>query len=100
MNPGSPLRKVTELPLLDIEVDNVRCLLLPVTRAHSTAVRLSPREHEVARLVALGHTNLAIADALGISTWTVSTYLRRMFAKFEVSNRAALVATIGASAPK
>ena len=31
---------------------------------------------------------------LGISSWTVSTHLRRMFAKFGVNSRAALVAKI------
>lgn len=54
--------------------------------------RLSPREAEITRMVALGRTNRAIASALDISPWTVSTHLRRIFCKLEVNSRAAMVA--------
>ena len=53
---------------------------------------LSPREHEIARMVCNGLTNRAIASLLDISPWTVGTHLRRIFAKFEVGSRAAMVA--------
>jgi len=36
----------------------------------------------------------AIAAVLEISTWTVGTHLRRMFAKFGVNSRAAMVAQL------
>ena len=55
---------------------------------------LSPRELEIARLVAAGATNQAIADALGISLWTVSTHLRRVFAKTGVGSRAEMVTAL------
>jgi DNA-binding CsgD family transcriptional regulator len=55
---------------------------------------LSPRELEIARLVARGATNQAIARALDISTWTVSTHLRRIFAKLSVGTRAEMVAEL------
>lgn len=55
---------------------------------------LSPREHEIAEMVGLGLPNKTIAANLGISSWTVSTHLRRMFAKFGVNSRTALVAKI------
>ena len=45
-------------------------------------------------MVAKGHTNQAIADVLGISAWTVSTHLRRVFAKLGVNSRAAMVAGV------
>lgn len=45
-------------------------------------------------MVAKGHTNQAIADVLGISSWTVSTHLRRVFAKLHVNSRAAMVADV------
>lgn len=93
--PDSVRPRQAGAPLLDVVIGDVRCVLLPVGLNRSAAARLSPREREVARLVASGRTNLAIADNLGISVWTVSTYLRRMFAKFEVPNRAALVAAVG-----
>ena len=55
---------------------------------------LSPRELQIARLVASGATNRAIADALEISLWTVSTHLRRVFAKTGVASRAEMVAEL------
>ncbi len=57
-------------------------------------VSLSPREREVARLVADGHTNGEIAQALGISAWTVATHLRRVFGKLNVRSRAHMVAEL------
>lgn len=55
---------------------------------------LSPREAEIARLVARGLSNKQIAAALGISVWTVSTHLRRAYAKLDVHSRAGMVARI------
>jgi DNA-binding CsgD family transcriptional regulator len=53
---------------------------------------LSPREVEIARMVAQGHPNKVIAEVLEISEWTVATHLRRIFAKLGVTSRAAMVA--------
>ena len=53
---------------------------------------LSPREREVVRLVASGLPNKSIAHALQISSWTVATYMRRIFAKLDVCSRAEMVA--------
>lgn len=53
---------------------------------------LSPREREIVRLVARGLPNKTIATVLEISSWTVATHLRRVFAKLEVTTRAAMVA--------
>ena len=47
---------------------------------------------EIARLVAQGKTNAQIAKTLGVSSWTVATHLRRIFAKLRVTSRAAMVA--------
>lgn len=52
---------------------------------------LSPREQQVLRLIALGHTNLQVADKLGLSVKTVETYKSRMMAKLGLAGRAALV---------
>ncbi len=43
-------------------------------------------------MVAKGHPNKVIADVLNISSWTVCTHLRRIFAKLGVGSRAAMVA--------
>lgn len=55
---------------------------------------LSPRECEIARLIAKGLPNKTIAAILEISPYTVSTHLRRMYAKKNVHCRSALVAIL------
>ena len=82
--------------LLDTEVDGVRCMLIrvqPRGSAHAQVV-LSPREQEIARMVAAGYPNKTIAAVLDISSWTVGTHLRRVFAKLGVGSRAAMVARL------
>lgn len=51
---------------------------------------LSPRELQIATLIAMGCANKQVADRLHISEWTVATYLRRIFAKLGVDTRAAM----------
>jgi DNA-binding CsgD family transcriptional regulator len=88
--------------LLDTEVDGVRCLLVnldPAPPAESAETQrdkvvLSPREEEIARMVAAGYPNKTIAAVLDISSWTVGTHLRRVFAKLGVGSRAAMVASL------
>jgi DNA-binding NarL/FixJ family response regulator len=52
---------------------------------------LSEREREVLHSVALGHTNLEIADRLSLSEKTVETYRARGIEKLGIRTRAALV---------
>jgi DNA-binding CsgD family transcriptional regulator len=81
--------------LLDVEVDDVRCILIRLPRNSSRMqVMLSPREHEIVRMVAQGYPNKTIAAVLDISSWTVGTHLRRIFAKLGVGSRAAMVARL------
>ena len=81
--------------ILDQEVNGVRCLLV---RSHPKTDRaqimLSPREQEIARMVAEGYPNKTIAAVLDISSWTVCTHMRRIFAKLNVRSRAAMVARL------
>ncbi|MEV6239707.1 AAA family ATPase [Lentzea sp. NPDC051838] len=51
---------------------------------------LSPREQEVARLLAAGHTNRKIADVLFLSPRTVEQHAARVLRKLGVSSRADL----------
>jgi DNA-binding CsgD family transcriptional regulator len=75
---------------------NVRCVL--VVQAPGARQSLSPRESQIARLIADGATNRLIASVLDISLWTVSTHIRRIFAKLGVNSRAEMVAQLfGAS---
>jgi DNA-binding CsgD family transcriptional regulator len=78
--------------LIDTEVDGVRCVLVRKNESKMSQTSFSPREREIARMVAIGHPNKAIAAVLEISSWTVCTHLRRIFAKLGVSSRAAMVA--------
>lgn len=52
---------------------------------------LTPREHDVARLAAQGHTAPEIAGTLVIGTRTVETHLLRIYAKLGVSSKRELV---------
>lgn len=72
----------------------------PATSAASdpnAETMLTAREQQVVRLVADGLVNKQIANMLQISEWTVSTHLRRIFAKLGVDTRAAMVSRCIAS---
>ncbi|HTB96993.1 MAG TPA: helix-turn-helix transcriptional regulator [Terracidiphilus sp.] len=83
-----------EVILVDLEVDGARYLLVRMPKLNKMRVQLSPREQEIGRMVAKGHPNKVIADVLNISSWTVCTHLRRIFAKLGVGSRAAMVAQL------
>jgi two-component system response regulator NreC len=77
-----------------------RVLLGDVARSHTpdqvpsepdSYERLSQREREVLRLVALGHTNQEVADQLYLSVKTVETYRARVMDKLNLRSRSALV---------
>jgi DNA-binding CsgD family transcriptional regulator len=53
--------------------------------------KLSKREQEVLRLVALGHTHKEIAKELGVSVKTIETYRSRINDKMGFQSRAELV---------
>ena len=82
--------------LFSAEVDGVTCRLTrPSSRPEPAGgVALSPREREIARLVAKGYPDKVIATLLEISKYTVGTHLRRMYQKLAVPSRAALIAKI------
>ncbi|MEM6432683.1 MAG: LuxR C-terminal-related transcriptional regulator [Cyanobacteria bacterium P01_D01_bin.115] len=62
----------------------------------SKAECLTPRELQIADLVALGKTNAAIGTELWITENSVKQALKRMFRKLEVSSRAEMVAQLAA----
>lgn len=93
-DPGRSNESAGEEVLVDTEVDGARYLLVRMRRAGCNHVQLSPREQEIVRMVAKGHPNKVIADVLNISSWTVCTHLRRIFAKLGVGSRAAMVAQL------
>jgi two-component system response regulator NreC len=60
-------------------------------RARAEDDPLSEREHEVLRLLALGHTNQEIAEELYLSVRTVETHRAHIMRKLRISTRAELV---------
>ena len=52
---------------------------------------LSKREREIARLLVAGYSGVNVAAIAGLSENTVRTYVRRLYGKLGVSNRADLV---------
>ena len=65
---------------------------------HSRLGQLSPREHEVAALVASGKTNREVAAVLFLSERTVGNHLARIFGKLGVHSRAALATLVAREA--
>ena len=57
----------------------------------TTSQRLTPRECDVLRLLALGYTNREVAADLDISVRTVETHRASILAKLRVRTRADLV---------
>jgi two-component system, NarL family, response regulator NreC len=53
--------------------------------------RLTPREREVLRLIALGYTSVEIAQKLGLSPRTIETHRARIHRKLGLDTRAELV---------
>ena len=57
----------------------------------ATLTKLTPREHEVATLLAYGHTNGEIADRLTISIRTAEMHRANALRKLGATSRAELV---------
>ncbi|MDQ6616002.1 MAG: response regulator transcription factor [Actinomycetota bacterium] len=58
---------------------------------HETTLRLSARQQQVVRLLALGHTNTEVARMCGVSIRTVETHRARIYQKLGRRTRAELV---------
>lgn len=54
-------------------------------------LRLSPREREIMRLIAMGYTNRQAAEELFLSEKTIETYKARLMAKLGLHSRTELV---------
>jgi DNA-binding CsgD family transcriptional regulator len=64
---------------------------LDAERRRHPVPRLTPRQKELLRLVAAGHTNAQIARRLGVSEGTVRTHLENIYHRLDVSSRTAAV---------
>jgi DNA-binding CsgD family transcriptional regulator len=70
-----------------------RCAVVRVdTQKHPAPLEgLSKREREIARLLVAGYSGVNVAAISGLSENTVRTYVRRLYGKLGVNNRADLV---------
>lgn len=80
-----------------LRLNHQLCIIIEVKsdgledRKSEITTLLTERELEIVLLVAQGYSNKQVAHRLRISEWTVSTHLRRVFAKLSVDSRAAMV---------
>ncbi len=73
--------------------NNAKCAILRVEHQEKAAPieGLSKREREIARLLVAGYSGVNVAAISGLSENTVRTYVRRLYQKLGVANRADLV---------
>jgi DNA-binding NarL/FixJ family response regulator len=74
------------------EHENVLAILAPRAGTSPLFDGLTPREREVAALLAAGRTNREIAAALVIAIGTVKDHVHRVLAKTGLRSRAAIAA--------
>lgn len=75
-------------------IDGLQYRLICFCPQEYKQINLSPRELAISRLIAQGLPNKCIGKILNVSSHTVSTHLRRIFAKTAVTSRAAMVARL------
>jgi two-component system, NarL family, nitrate/nitrite response regulator NarL len=77
--------------LYESDIDGMHYYVVRCRPKGGHPIKLSPRERAIAQLVAQGLDNKSIAKNLGITHWTVATYLRRIFGKISVTSRTAMI---------
>ncbi|MGB6179834.1 MAG: LuxR C-terminal-related transcriptional regulator [Rhodococcus sp. (in: high G+C Gram-positive bacteria)] len=80
----SRLRAVGSTDDVTAVLDSMRELFEPQSQQLSM---VTPREREVLSLVAVGRSNAAIADELGLTVSTVKSYMKSIMAKLDASTR-------------
>jgi DNA-binding CsgD family transcriptional regulator len=69
---------------------NHPCLAVAVATSSCVDGALSRRERQIARLLVAGYTTVNAAAILNVSENTIRTYVRRLYRKLDVANRADL----------
>lgn len=91
-----PLTRFTDSAVGQLKMQGKECIIVkdedfPMKNSSNITNLLTEREFQIVQLIAQGRSNKQIAHRLQISEWTVSTHLRRVFAKLAVDSRAAMV---------
>jgi DNA-binding NarL/FixJ family response regulator len=68
---------------------------VPLPADEDSDAALGPREQQVVEALVEGYSYKEIAAKLGISIWTVATYVRRIYEKLHVSSRREIIAHLG-----
>jgi DNA-binding NarL/FixJ family response regulator len=90
-------KNLTDSVVGQLRLNNQHCIIVEVEsdaiedNKSDITTLLTARELQIVQLIARGNPNKQIAHRLHISEWTVSTHLRRIFAKLGVDSRAAMV---------
>ncbi|WP_316431801.1 LuxR C-terminal-related transcriptional regulator [Leptolyngbya sp. NK1-12] len=90
-----PLSRFIDSAVGQLRMQGKECVIVEddsnqASASDGTAL-LTEREFQIVQLIAQGCSNKQVAHGLKISEWTVSTHLRRVFAKLGVDSRAAMV---------
>ncbi|MET4576063.1 response regulator transcription factor [Ottowia thiooxydans] len=94
---GSPISPKIARKILMLAASSASATATATATASSTpfpppdaaaSMALSPREREVLRLIGQGHTTDEAARALGVTSTTVLTFVRRIYRKLQVNSRA------------
>jgi DNA-binding CsgD family transcriptional regulator len=72
------------------EFDASRSLAVALTYTDGESTKLSTRERQIAQLLATGYSTVNAAAILSLSENTIRTYVRRLYRKLEITNRADL----------
>jgi len=59
----------------------------PVPDNNTPALRITPRENEVLKLIGRGFSNAEIAELLEVSNYTVTSHIKHLYKKLAVSSR-------------
>lgn len=72
------------------EFDAARSLAVALVSVDGEPTKLSARERQIAQLLAAGYSTVNAAAIMSLSENTIRTYVRRLYRKLEITNRADL----------
>lgn len=77
-----------------VQTETFELLVQPAESSTKLLAELTPREREVAELVAQGHSNKEVARRMYITELTAKTHVSRILRKFGVGQRSEIAATM------